>query len=307
LKTLIDVLRDAADHRSGDGFPVRTVFFYDWRAQQISPFLMLDCVGPYQFDPAARPRGVGPKPYRGFETATIVYDGKVTYRDSSGCSGTTGPGEVQWMTAGAGVVLQELYSAELNDTGGLFRMVQVWINLPADLKLTLPKYQSIKSHEMPVVGLKGGTGLVRVIAGCLDGALGPAETFTPINVWDLDLTCGAHVAIEAPDGHTAVVVVLSGALLFEGSTEVRDTEAALLSRGGSGAEMTAILPTNALMLTGAPIVEPVVGRGPFVMNTEAEVRQAFRDFGSGRFGAMKPKRQRDITRSRATLAVFKSD
>jgi quercetin 2,3-dioxygenase len=300
LKTLVEVLRDAADHRSGDGFPLRTVFFYDQRARQLSPFLLLDCVGPYHFDTAARPRGVGPKPYRGFETATIVYDGKVTYRDSSGCSGTTGPGEVQWMTAGAGVVLQELYSAELNDIGGLFRMVQFWINLPADLKLTQPKYQSIKSHEMPVVGLKGGTGLARVIAGCLDGALGPAETFTPINVWELDLTAGARVAIEAPEGHTALVVVLSGALLFEAAAEVRDTEAALLSRGGSGAVMTAIAPTNALMLTGAPIVEPIVGRGPFVMNTEAEVRQAFRDFGTGRFDATRPRQQCDITRSRTT-------
>jgi quercetin 2,3-dioxygenase len=293
LKTLVDVLRDAADHRTGDGFPVRTVFSYDRLAQQISPFLQVDCVGPYHFDTAARPRGVGPKPYRGFETATIVYDGKVTYRDSSGCSGTTGPREVQWMTAGAGVILQESYSAELRDTGGLFRMVQVWINLPADLKLTPPKYQSIKSHNMPVVGLKGGTGLARVVAGCLDGALGPSETFTPINVWELDLIGGARVAIEAPEGHTALVVVLSGALLFETAAEVRDTEAALLSRDGNGALMTAIAPTNALMLTGTPIVEPVVGRGPFVVNTEAELRHAFRDFGSGRFGAMKPKRQRE--------------
>jgi quercetin 2,3-dioxygenase len=306
LKTLVDVIRDAADHRSGDGFPVLTVFHYDRHARQISPFLLLDCVGPYHFDTAARPRGVGPKPYRGFETATIVYDGKVIYRDSNGCSGTTGPGEVQWMTAGAGVVLQELYSAELNEAGGLFRMVQVWINLPADLKLTLPKYQSIKPHEMPVIGLKGDAGRARVIAGCLDGTLGPADTFTPINVWELDLTGGARVAIEAPEGHTVLVVVLSGALVFEAAAKVRDAEVAVLSRDGSGALMTAIAPTNALMLTGAPIVEPVVGRGPFVMNTEAEVRQAFRDFGSGRFGAVKPKWQRDSALC-AALAGFKSD
>jgi quercetin 2,3-dioxygenase len=298
LKKIVDVLRDAPDHWSGDSFPVRTVFVYDRHGQQLSPFLLLDCAGPYHFEAAARPRGVGPKPHRGFEVATIVYDGKVSHQDSTGYRGTIGPGDVQWMTAGAGALVHEVYSAESIKTGGLFRMVQVWVNLPAGLKLTPPKYQSIKTNEMPVIELKGGVGRVRVIAGSLDSEVGPAETFTPINVWDLVMKEETRLVIEAPEDHTAVVVVLSGALLFEAAIEVHDAEAVLLSRSGNGALLTSTAPTNALVLTGAPIDEPMVGRGPFVMNTEAELRQAFKDFASGRLGATKLPLQSD-TKDRA--------
>jgi quercetin 2,3-dioxygenase len=284
VKTLIDVLRNAHAHWVGDGFPVRTVFSYDQYGQELSPFLLLDYAGPYDFDAAARPRGAGPHPHRGFETITIVYDGEVVHSDSAGSGGIICPGDVQWMTAGAGIVHQEFHSPAFTKKGGVFRVAQLWVNLPALHKSTPPRYQSIKAETMPFVELPDGAGRARVIAGSLRGKTGPAKTFTPVNVFDLDLKSGGAAPIDAPEGHTCVVIALSGVLDFDGKAQVRDAEAAVFSRDGAGVMLRPKMPTKALMLTGAPIDEPIVGRGPFVMNTQAEIRRAFRDFASGRFG-----------------------
>jgi quercetin 2,3-dioxygenase len=196
----------------------------------------------------------------------------------------------------AGILHHELQSAAFAKAGGLFRMVELWVNLPADLKLTSPKYQSIKANKMPVIELKGGAGRAQVIAGSLYGQVGPAKTFTAVDVWDLELTSKTCVVVDAPEGHTALIRVLSGALAFEPGADVCDAEAALLSRSGEGALLRAKAATNALVLTGAPINEPIVGRGPFVMNTEAEIREAFQDFGSGRFGGADRARQQQPQR-----------
>jgi quercetin 2,3-dioxygenase len=286
LKKLVDVLRNADAHWVGDGFPVRTVFSYDQMGQELSPFLLLDYAGPHEFEAAVRPRGVGPHPHRGFETVTLVFDGEIAHADSAGSGGTIGPGDAQWMTAGSGILHQEFHSPAFTTSGGLFRVVQLWVNLPRVRKLSAPRYQSIKAATIPVAELAGGAGHARVIAGSLDGREGPAETFTSLNVWDLELNGDRSTVLEAPDGHTTLAIVLSGALAFEGWAEVRDAEAALLAREGTGVALTSKVPTRALLLTGAPIEEPIVGRGPFVMNTEADIRQAFRDFSSGRFGAI---------------------
>ena len=286
MKKLVDILRNAEGHWVGDGFPVRTMFSYDQMGQELSPFLLLDYAGPHDFEAAARPRGVGPHPHRGFETVTIVFDGQVAHADSAGSGGTIGPGDVQWMTAGSGVIHQEFHSLAFTRTGGVFRLVQLWVNLPAARKLSAPRYQSIKSSMIPVVELAGRAGRGRVIAGSLGAHIGPAETFTPVNVWALELTGNNGVRLEAPEGHTTLAVVLSGALAFEGGAEVREAEAALFSRGGDTVALSPSVPTEVLLLTGAPIDEPIVGRGPFVMNTEAEIRKAFHDFSSGRFGAI---------------------
>jgi redox-sensitive bicupin YhaK (pirin superfamily) len=286
VKKLVDILRNAEGHWVGDGFPVRTLFSYDQMGQELSPFLLLDYAGPHDFEAAARPRGVGPHPHRGFETVTIVFDGQVAHADSAGSGGTIGPGDVQWMTAGSGVIHQEFHSLAFTRTGGVFRLVQLWVNLPAARKLSAPRYQSIKSSMIPVVELAGRAGRGRVIAGSLGAHIGPAETFTPVNVWALELTGNNGVRLEAPEGHTTLAVVLSGALAFEGGAEVREAEAALFSRGGDTVALSPSVPTEVLLLTGAPIDEPIVGRGPFVMNTEAEIRKAFHDFSSGRFGAI---------------------
>jgi redox-sensitive bicupin YhaK (pirin superfamily) len=286
VKKLVDVLRSAEEHWVGNGFPVRTVFSYDQMGEELSPFLLLDYAGPYEFEPADRPRGVGPHPHRGFETVTLVFDGEVAHADSAGSGGTIGPGDVQWLTAGSGILHQEFHSPAFTKSGGLFRVVQLWVNLPRTRKLSAPRYQSIEAATIPVVELAGGAGHARVIAGSLEGREGPAKTFTPLNVWELELEGDRSATLDAPDGHTTLAIVLSGALAFDGSSEVRDAEGALLSREGTGVVLTPKAPTRVLLLTGAPIEEPIVGRGPFVMNTEAEIKQAFRDFSSGRFGAL---------------------
>ena len=284
MKALVDVLSHAGVHWVGDGFPVRTVFLYEQRGQELSPFLLLDYAGPHRFGPAKRPRGVGPHPHRGFETVTIVYDGEVAHRDSTGKGGVVGPGDVQWMTAGAGIMRQEFHSPKFTRRGGLFRMVQLWVNLPAALKLAPPRYQTLEAADIPTVDLLGAAGSVRVIAGAFDGK--PAQTCSELNVWDIALNAESRANLNTPKGHTTVVVVLSGCLEFGGDARVREAEAALLDRAGSGAEMFAPVATRALVLTGAPLNEPIFGRGPFVMNTEAEIRQAFVEFGTGRFGTI---------------------
>jgi quercetin 2,3-dioxygenase len=286
VKKLVNVLRSAEEHWVGNGFPVRTVFSYDQMGEELSPFLLLDYAGPYKFEPADRPRGVGPHPHRGFETVTLVFDGEVAHADSAGSGGTIGPGDVQWMTAGSGILHQEFHSPAFTRSGGLFRVIQLWVNLPRARKLSAPRYQPITAATIPVVDLPGGAGHARVIAGSLEGCRGPADTFTPLNVWDIELKGDCTTVLEAPDGHTTLAVVLSGALAFDGSPDVGDAEGALLSREGTRVALTPKLPTRVLLLTGAPIEEPIVGRGPFVMNTEADIRQAFRDFSSGRFGAI---------------------
>ena len=286
MKKLVDVLRSTEEHWVGNGFPVRTVFSYDQMGEELSPFLLLDYAGPYDFEPADRPRGVGPHPHRGFETVTLVFDGEVAHADSAGSGGTIGPGDVQWMTAGSGILHQEFHSPAFTKSGGIFRVVQLWVNLPRARKLSAPRYQPITATTIPVVEFPGGAGYARVIAGSLEGRRGPAETFTPLNVWDIELKGGRTTVLEAPGDHTTLAIVLSGALAFEGSADVSDAEGALLSREGAGVALTPKLPTRVLLLTGAPIEEPIVGRGPFVMNTEADIRQAFRDFSSGRFGAI---------------------
>jgi redox-sensitive bicupin YhaK (pirin superfamily) len=248
----------------------------------LSPFLLLDYAGPAEFSPTTERRGVGEHPHRGFETVTIVYSGEVAHRDSSGGGGTIGPGDVQWMTAAGGVVHEEFHGPDFARRGGSFEMVQLWVNLPAKHKMAAPRYQAITSADIPSAPLGGGT--VRVIAGTLAGVTGPAKTFTPIEVGDLRLPAGSHAEIAVPDGHTTALVVLRGALRVNGSEAVGAAEVGLFDRAGERVALHADEDATALLLGGAPIEEPIVGHGPFVMNTEAEIRQAMLDYRDGRMG-----------------------
>jgi redox-sensitive bicupin YhaK (pirin superfamily) len=269
-------------HWVGDGFPVRSLFSYQGDTRAISPFLLFDYAGPYVFGPnAGAPRGVGQHPHRGFETVTIVYDGEVSHRDSSGGGGTIGPGDVQWMTAAGGIIHEEFHSAGFSKTGGPFRMVQLWVNLPAKDKMTPAKYQAISDAQIPVVPFTGGK--ARVIAGAFNGVKGPATTFTPINMWDVRLDAGAEVTLALPEGHTAMVAILSGRVTVDGQ-DAREAEIVRFSVKGAGATLRADGDAMLLVLTGEPIDEPVVGHGPFVMTSDAEIRQAIDDFNGGRFG-----------------------
>ncbi|HOA49338.1 MAG: hypothetical protein RL702_287 [Pseudomonadota bacterium] len=284
MKTLIDVLGNNAGHWVGDGFPVRSLFSYNGDTAAITPFLLFDYAGPWNFEPnAGAPRGVGQHPHRGFETVTIVYDGEVSHRDSGGGGGTIGKGDVQWMTAGAGVIHEEFHSAGFSRSGGPFRMVQLWVNLPAKDKLAKPAYQAITADTIPSVDLGGAS--ARIIAGEIEGTRGPARTFTPINLWDVRIAAGADVALPLPEGHNALVAVLSGHVTI-GGRAIGEAEIARLSVQGEGAALHADGDAMLLVMTGEPIDEPVFGHGPFVMNTRAEIIQAIDDFNAGRFGGI---------------------
>ena len=270
-------------HWVGDGFPVRSLFSYNTLGAHISPFLLLDYAGPHVFEPTNARRGVGEHPHRGFETVTIVYDGEVEHRDSAGNGGVIGAGDVQWMTAAGGIIHEEYHSPGFARTGGPFRVIQLWVNLPAKDKMAPGGYQGILNADIPVVSLPGGAGKARIIAGAYRGTKGPAKTFTPINVWDLSLKADADLTLDLPAGHTAMIVVLTGHVTIAGSQQAGEAEVVLLDREGDAIDIHADGEAKLLILTGEPIDEPIAGYGPFVMNSEAEIRQAVDDYNSGRF------------------------
>lgn len=286
MKNILNVLSSTDQHWVGDGFPVRTLFAYGTLGAQISPFLLLDFAGPAIFQASGASRGVGAHPHRGFETVTIVYEGEVAHRDSVGNSGVIGPGDVQWMTAGRGILHEEFHTPSFARTGGPFRMIQLWVNLPAKDKMAPPAYQALDRAGIPVVQLPCSAGDLRIIAGAFGGVRGAAKTFTPINVWDANLKGGTELTLDLPEGHTAVLVVVSGRISVNNSRSAGEAQVVLLARQERGASVTADGKAQVLVLTGEPIDEPIVGRGPFVMNSESEIRQAMADFKDGRFSQM---------------------
>jgi len=283
-KEVLGVAGAGSHHWVGDGFPVYNLFPSNGVEKQIDPFLMLDYVSPTEFAPSKKPRGVGEHPHRGFETVTIAYQGSVDHRDSAGNAGTIHPGDVQWMTAASGVVHEELHERKFTEAGGTFEMIQLWVNLPKAYKMSAPRYQGITAAQIPAVYWGRGAS-ARVIAGELDGVRGPAKTFTPINLFDLRLAAGSHVKLDVPSGHQAALVLLRGELLLNESTVVAGpAHMALLSRDGDSVTIEATADSVILALSGEPIGEPVASRGPFVMNTETELRQAMEDYQAGRMG-----------------------
>ena len=287
-KTLVSTARAPGRHWVGDGFPVHGMFGYNGvGVAERSPFLMLDYAAPTQFAPTTGRRGVGQHPHRGFETVTIVYSGEVEHRDSTGAGGIIGPGDVQWMTAGGGIIHEEFHSPAYSRAGGPFEMVQLWVNLPAKDKKAPPHYQGITAASIPAVRL-GERGTVNVIAGEFAGAEGPARTYTPMNVWDVRLAPGQAAELDQPEGWSTLVVVLAGGVTVNGQA-LGPTEMATFSTSGSGLRVEASADAGeakVLVLAGEPIDEPVVGYGPFVMNSQREIADAINDFNSGRFGRM---------------------
>lgn len=284
MKKLAFIKRSNGSHWVGDGFPVKNIFSYSDIAEEMSPFLLLDYAGPVDFPPTPRKLGVGQHPHRGFETVTIVYAGGVSHRDSSGGGGTIGPGDVQWMTAASGLIHEEYHSPEFAQTGGAFEMIQLWVNLPARDKMSAPGYQGITADRIPEVALPGEAGTARIIAGRYGDASGPARTHTPMNVWDLRLKAGHRVSFELPEGHTTALFVLRGAIRIDDRHTVRAAEMAVMARDGNRLAFDVSEDTTLLLLNGEPLDEPVVGHGPFVMNTREEIAQAMSDFNNGRFG-----------------------
>jgi quercetin 2,3-dioxygenase len=286
MKQVLSIERGGSAHWVGDGFPVRTIFSYQSLGPRISPFLLLDYAGPAEFPPSNQPRGVEEHPHRGFETVTIVYSGEVEHRDSSGGGGVIGPGDVQWMTAASGLVHEEMHGREFTKSGGTLEMVQLWVNLPAQEKKGHPHYQSITAAQIPEIPLNGGAGVVRVIAGNYNGVTGPARTFTPVNLWDVRLIGGHRVEFGVPNSHNTLLFVLNGNVELASGETLADAGLAVFDRKGGAIALKALADTKLLILDGEPINEPVVGYGPFVMNSQAEIQQAFEDYRSGRMGQL---------------------
>ena len=286
MKKILGIHQNKHMHWVGDGFPVYNLFSYDHLGQSISPFLLLDYAAPYRFEPTTEQHGVGSHPHRGFETVTIAYQGEVTHKDSSGGGGTIKAGDVQWMTAGSGVLHQEFHSPEFAEQGGLFEMVQLWVNLPADSKMTPAKYQAIEADQIQSIALDDAGSELRVIAGQYQETIGAATTFSPVNVWDGKIVAGQAHTFYVTEGHTTLLVLLSGEVILNDAQHIAAPSLVVLSREEIDFTIKAEQDSKFLILTGQPLNEPIEGYGPFVMNSKAEITDAINDFNRGKFGSM---------------------
>jgi len=285
MKKINGVYRNQQMHWVGDGFPVKNLFSYDRLGQMISPFLLLDYAAPYTFSATQEQRGVGSHPHRGFETVTIAYQGEVEHKDSHGGGGVIKAGDVQWMTAGAGLVHQEFHSSAYAQRGGVFEMVQLWVNLPAKDKMTTPRYQALNATDIAVHYFDDQGSQLRVIAGEYQHYKGVAATFSPINVWDVTMQKGVVQHFEVPAQHNTIVVVLHGNIQVNTTHEIKDHSIVLFAKDGeTEIVIEATEATKFLVLTGEALNEPIEGYGPFVMNNQAEIMTAFADFNQGKFG-----------------------
>ncbi len=283
-KALTGVYQAGSQHMVGDGFPVRNMIPGAGVDEQLSPFLLLDYLGPKEFAPTDRRLGVGEHPHRGFETVTIMYHGKVAHRDSTGSGGVIGPGDVQWMTAASGIVHEELHEQEFAKQGGLLEGIQLWVNLPKVHKMSAPRYQTLLNDNIPSVDLGGGAGRIRVIAGEFRGIKGPAKTFTPVHLYDVRLNPGHRFDLSLPEGFNSSVFVLHGQVLVNGSQIVEAVEIAQFEQKGEHVSLEAREEATILVSSGEPIAEPVARYGPFVMNTRDEIIQAAQDYQAGKMG-----------------------
>jgi oxidoreductase, short-chain dehydrogenase/reductase family len=289
MRNVKQIYRATSQHWVGDGFLVQPLFSHMCDDRGTNPFLMLDYAAPYEFSPneARSPRGVGQHPHKGFETVTIAYHGEVAHRDSSGGGGIIYEGDVQWMTAGSGIIHEEFHSENFSKQGGLFEMVQLWVNLPAKDKNTPPRYQHLAKAGIPVVEFPDEAGRLRLIAGEYKGVKGAADTFTEMNVWDIVLNAGKKAVLEIPEAHNLSMVVLRGNVTLNGKEQTGARQLVGFEKSGGNVHIEAgSEEVKILLLSGVPIDEPVVGYGPFVMNTAEEIRQAISDFKSGKFGSI---------------------
>jgi redox-sensitive bicupin YhaK (pirin superfamily) len=283
LRSVEGVHRSTGFHWVGNGFHVSTYFpSAKLPSERVSPFVLMDYGPPKEFTPLAHgKRGVGWHPHRGFETVTLAWEGAVAHRDNAGHSGVIGPGDAQWMTAGAGIFHEEYHEEGLTRRGGRMHMMQLWVNLPRKHKAAPPAYQGLEASDFPGVDLPGGT--VRVIAGEYEGARSPARTFTPITVLDVRLRAGGELPVTLPASYNALAVVAKGRV-SAGDAAATTGELVLFANDGDRVLLTAREDSHVILLSGEPIPEPIVQYGPFVMNTVQEIEQAIEDVNRGKFG-----------------------
>ena len=287
MKTLAFIHRNESRFSVGSFSPVLSVFSHYELGNTVSPFLLLDHLGPGNLKPTQQQHGVNEHPHRGFETVTIMFEGELEHRDSSGGGGVIQAGDVQWMTAASGIMHKEVFSKAFSERGGRFEMLQLWVNLPAKDKMNPPRYQSIRNTSIPKVTLPNDAGYVRVIAGQYQHAKGVAKTHTPMQVYDVFLRKGHSVELPAQSGETTLLYMRTGQAQFEphdAMDEVWDDHAlAVMSNLQENVKFTAQYDCSVLYLSAAPFHEPINGHGPFVMNTYEEILEAFDDIKTGNF------------------------
>lgn len=287
LRELEGIYSSPGLHWVGDGFRVAGYFSAIPDAvRKLDPFLLLDYHPEYHYSPTSQRRGVGAHPHRGFETVTLAFQGSVAHHDSAGGGGVIGPGDVQWMTAASGILHKEYHEENFSRQGGLFQMVQLWVNLPQAHKMDPPRYQPLLAQQMGQVKLASEAGDLRVIAGEFQGVRGPAQTYSPINIYDARLRATGQLELDFPSGETVALLIMKGEVTLQGSLQARQDDFVLFRRTGERVVIEAQSDAQILVLNGEPLDEPVVQYGPFVMNTEQEIEQAFIDFSSGQFGTL---------------------
>lgn len=283
-KKVENIIAPPPRHWVGDGFHVHGFFPHGpLTGERMSPFFLLDYNAKEDFLPREQPFGVGPHPHRGFETVTIAYKGKVAHHDSRGGGGVIGEGDVQWMTAGSGLLHKEYHEEEYNKAGGPFQMVQLWVNLPAKYKMTEPKYQAITNAEMGRITLDKG-GEVEIIAGEFAGVKGPATTFSPVHLYNLKPKAGESIEFSFPSGYTTAILAIEGSATLNGSDKLPTNYLALFEREGETIKVDAAEDSILLVMSGEPLNEPIAQYGPFLMNTQTEIAEAIDDYRTGKFG-----------------------
>lgn len=286
IKSVEAILPPPPTHMVGDGFKVHNFFpSYGLIGEKgMSPFFLMDYNSKWTISPSEKPRGVGVHPHRGFETVTIAYHGKIAHHDSAGNSGVIGEGDVQWMTAGEGILHKEYHEKEFSKKGGLFQMVQIWVNLPERFKMTPPKYQAIENKDMSRSMIGDGGGFIELIAGEYKGVKGPAFTFSPVNMFNAKLKEGTNIDFSFDKDHNTGILILEGSLKINNYVTLPENHFALFKHDGEDFEVEALDETVALILSGEPINEPIASYGPFVMNTREEIKKAYEDYYNGDFG-----------------------
>ncbi len=285
MRSVLHIYRADSQHWVGNGFLVQPLFSHMGEDRGSDPFLMLDYASPKHFPADGIERGVGAHPHKGFETVTLAYQGEVAHRDSAGGGGVIREGDVQWMTAGSGIIHQEFHSQAFAAKGGMFEMVQLWVNLPAKYKSAPPRYQHLPKENIPVLNLPNAAGSVRVVAGEYESIRGAADTFTEMNVWDITLHSGGDAFLRIPQTHNLLLVVLRGTVSINGNEQAQAGELVRFDNNGDTFRLNASdEEAKILLLSGVPINEPIAAYGPFVMNTQVEISETIRDFRAGRFG-----------------------
>ncbi len=283
LKPVSSVLNPPIPHMVGDGFKVSNFFPGGYRIK-MSPFFLLDYNAKTELAASLQPGGVGVHPHRGFETVTIAYHGAIAHHDSAGNSGIIYPGDVQWMTAARGILHKEYHEEEFSKTGGTFQMVQLWVNLPAKDKMSTPKYQAIKKDDIRKYELPAAAGTIEVIAGAYEGVKGGASTFTEVQVYNARLNKGGEAAFNLPATYNTAILVVEGGITVNGLQEAGEGKLVYFKNEGTHIQIEATQQSILLILSGEPIDEPVAQYGPFLMNTQEELKLAINDYNEGKFG-----------------------